>query len=107
MYMNKTLFTLHDTEVLILKPWYGSNRGGTVVLVSGPSFEETDEIMCKFNGVVEYGVVISELYAACTSPPLSTTGRVPFQLYVNNELHQRDAVFYSSKNICVLEYWCH
>ena len=56
--------------------------------------------MCKFNGVVEYGVVISELYAACTSPPLSTTGRVPFQLYVNNELHQRDAVFYSSEHIC-------
>jgi hypothetical protein len=87
--------TTEFAAVLTLKPWYGSNRGGTVVLVSGPSFGETDEIMCKFNGVVEYGIVISELYAACTSPPLSTTGRVPFQLYVNNELHKKDAVFYS------------
>ena len=86
-------------EPLVLQPWYGDRMGGTVVLISGPSFNETDEIMCKFNGINEYGGVVSEVYAACTTPWLPTIGRVPFQLYINNKLHEKDAIFYSGE-IC-------
>ena len=93
--------------------------GGTVILVSGPSFSETDDIMCKFDGINEPGVVISGVYAACTSPWLPTIGRVPFQLYINNKPHQKDAIYYSGE-LCIYvclcmqwwpnvtgRFWCH
>ena len=86
--------------------------GGTVILVSGPTFSETDDIMCEFDGINEPGVVISDVYAACTSPWLPTIGRVPFQLYINNKPHQKDAIFYSGElcnNVCVgvcVCVWC-
>lgn len=87
--------TTEYAEPLTLKPWYGSTMGGTVVLVSGPTFKETDEVVCKFEEIEEYGVVIDEIYTACTTPQLSTIGRIPFQLYINKEAHPKDAVFYS------------
>ena len=69
---------------MTLGPRFGSVLGGTAVLVSGPCFEETDNISCVFNGVEVEGVFVSMTQCLCISPQLSVLGRVSFQLKVVN-----------------------
>ena len=91
----------------MLKPWYGNSLGGTVILVSGPSFKISDRVICLFNGIEVFGMVITAVYAACTSPQIAKYGRVPFHLYINDKLHERDTEFYSCEstvNICTFIY---
>ena len=68
---------------LTLGPRFGSVLGGTAVIVSGPCFEETDNISCVFNGVEVEGVFVSMTQSLCISPQLSVLGRVSFRLRVN------------------------
>ena len=68
--------------VITLAPRLGNVLGGTPVLVSGPCLEETDNIVCTFDGVVVDGVYINETMALCVSPCLSTIGRVVFEVNV-------------------------
>ena len=77
--------------------------GGAAVLVSGPCFDETDNITCVFDGILTEGMFFNELQSLCASPILSRTGALPFRLIVNGTNEFRgDAVFYSSKyDVCI------
>ena len=68
--------------------------GGSSVLVSGPSFtiQEDDNITCMFDDTAVDGIFVSNQQVLCVSPPLSQTGRIPFQLLVTGG---RELVFQS------------
>jgi len=52
----------------------GHFLGVTVVQVSGPCLDESDNITCVFDGQETEGVFVSTTVALCLSPPLMTTG---------------------------------
>ena len=84
------------SSVLTLSPRFGNMLGGTAVLVSGPCFDEADNITRVFDGIPTDGMFFSERQSLCASPILSHTGRVPFQFIVNGtEQFRGDSIFYS------------
>ena len=70
------------TGTLLLAPRLGNVLGGTPVKLSGPCFEEDDDIICQFNDVVVMGTRLNKDIALCVSPQLEVTGRVNLQLTV-------------------------
>ena len=52
--------------------------------ISGPCFDESDNITCVFDGQDVEGVFVNTLIALCISPPLMTIGEVQFQLVVRD-----------------------
>ena len=86
--------------MLALSPRGGHFLGGTVVQVSGPCFFESDNITCVFDGQEIEGVFVNTMVALCLSPPLRTTGGLPFQLVVRSAggsiRSQGTAEFFSS-----------
>jgi len=89
--------------MLTLSPRGGHFLGGTVVKVSGPCLDESDNITCVFDGQETEGVFVSTTVALCLSPPLMTTGGVPFQLVVRSAggsiRSQGTAEFISCKHV--------
>ncbi len=77
------------------------HQGGAAVLVSGPCFQEDDQISCVFDGVAVEGIYVTEDTSLCISPPLPSFGRLPFQLNVTAAngtfKYQGDSVFFSCK----------
>ncbi len=74
--------------MLTLTPSAGSVLGGTAVRVychgHDPCYNETDDIVCTFDGQKVRGVFVNGINAACVSPPLSRLGPVPFELIVRS-----------------------
>lgn len=74
--------------------------GGSPILVSGPYFtvQEENQITCRFNGTTVDGIFVKKQQVLCVSPPLSQTGRVPFQLFVRgNATFYGESVFVSGR----------
>ena len=86
---------------LVLSPAIGSIAGGSAVQVSDSSafFDNTENIECSFDGIRVFAVVFSQVDVVCTSPQLSRTGWVLFQLYRDNVLYTTQAQFYSGNII--------
>ena len=70
--------------------------GGQTVTVQGPCFDQHDNIVCSFDGVMVTGVFVSRFKVVCISPQLSRTGRVTFRLTVNGS-PMGEATFSSCK----------
>ena len=72
---------------IFLKPRYGSELGGTPIVVSGTNLTvaEDDNVTCIFNGKELEGFVINEKEVLCISPEMTVTGRVPFELHIAGE----------------------
>jgi len=89
--------------MLTLSPHGGHFLGGTVVQVSGPCLDESDNITCVFDGQETEGVFVSTRVALCLSPPLMMTGGLPFQLVVRSAggsiRSQGTAEFFSCKHV--------
>jgi len=73
------------TETLSLAPRLGNVLSGTPVKLSGPCFEEEDDITCHFNDVVVTGTQLNKDIALCVSPQLEVTGRINLTLTVTRE----------------------
>lgn len=71
-----------STAKLLLSPRLGNILGGTPIKLSGPCFEEQDNITCRFNDVVVMGTHLSKDIALCVSPQLEVTGRISLELTV-------------------------
>ncbi|XP_048583031.1 protein mesh isoform X2 [Nematostella vectensis] len=55
--------------------------GGTNIILAGPCYEMTDNIICEFaNKYRTRGVYVNEMRAICTAPLVNMTGRVPLKL---------------------------
>ena len=74
-----------------------------MVQVSGPCLDESDNITCVFDGQETEGVFVGTTVALCLSPPLMTTGGLPFQLVVRSAdgsiRSQGTAEFFSCKHV--------
>ena len=75
--------------------------GGTLVRVSGPCFEPSDDVTCLFGDISTPGVFIDQESVACISPAMSAIGRVEVMLEIlrSNQVFtfRRNSFFYSSK----------
>lgn len=60
----------------------GTLLGGECVTVSGITFQEEDEINCKFGEDMLGGLYISESQAACVTPSTRKESAVEFQVKV-------------------------
>ena len=88
------------TGIITLNPCHGNMLGGSPILVSGPYFtvQEEDQITCLFNSTAVDGIFINKQQVLCVSPPVSQTGRVPFQLFVRgNTTFYGESVFVSGR----------
>ena len=72
------------SEKIYLEPRYGSELGGTPIIVSGTNLtvSEEDDITCVFDGRETEGHAINDEEVFCVSPELTRTGRVPFKLRI-------------------------
>ena len=61
-------------------PLVGSMLGGTQIIISGPCFSDTDNIVCDFDGIQVTGQMISGFTALCVSPTFFGVGRIPLSV---------------------------
>ena len=101
-----TLLCIEVTETFSLFPVYiypraGPQQGGTAVIVTGPCFEESYNIICAFGGREVEGIYISEQQALCISPQLPSFGRLTFKLTLTSTtgfiVFEGETIFFSSK----------
>ncbi|XP_021954689.1 protein mesh isoform X2 [Folsomia candida] len=80
--------TAHRQQ-LTFAPESGNMLGGTIVNVTGPCFDKTKKITCRFNTMKVPGAVIDENRATCIMPPLYATGYIDLFVEVDgsNDLH--------------------
>ena len=86
-----------NTVPITLTPRYGHMLGGTAVVVTGPCFSPTDEVICQYSdaeGVT--GMYINEEQFMCVSPSLNKIGEVPFRLNILSLVNQRITFFETS-----------
>ena len=79
------IFLTDNIGRIVLRPRYGSELGGTPIIVTGDKLStgEDDNVTCVFDGVESDGFVTKDGQVLCVSPELSRTGRVPFRLQIN------------------------
>ena len=72
---------------ITLTPRYGSELGGTPVIVTGEKLiaNEEDSVICVFDGRETDGFVTKDGQVLCVSPEMSRTGRVPFRLHISGD----------------------
>ena len=70
--------------LISLDPQFTSTLGGSPIVVSGPrlNISEDDQIVCTFNTVQVPGIYVDSERVLCVSPPLTQTGRMPFEIEV-------------------------
>lgn len=69
-------------------PESGNMLGGTVVNITGPCFEPSDRVHCKFDTEVVQGTVINVNRAVCVQPKLSVQGYVRFEVAIGNNIER-------------------
>ncbi len=74
-----------DVNTITINPNNGHQLGGTPVIITGPCYKETDNILCVFNNnqLVD-GVVINDEEAICISPVMDIIRPVLLELYIND-----------------------
>ncbi|XP_050546629.1 protein mesh-like isoform X2 [Daktulosphaira vitifoliae] len=70
---------------LVFAPESGNMLGGTVVNITGPCFERTDKVRCKFDTEEVVGTVINRNRAICIQPFLMAEGYVIFDVAIGDE----------------------
>ena len=69
---------------LVVSPQSGVMLGGDNILISGPCYKPSHDIVCEFpGGKQSNGSYISDIRASCTVPMLNVTGRLPIKLSIN------------------------
>ncbi|KAL1505442.1 hypothetical protein ABEB36_005011 [Hypothenemus hampei] len=80
---------------LMFAPESGNMLGGTVVNITGPCFNPTDQIICKFDVAdVVYGIVVSRNRAICVQPPLMVEGYVRFEIAIGPGVYKWKGRYY-------------
>ncbi|XP_050303220.1 protein mesh isoform X2 [Anthonomus grandis grandis] len=80
---------------LMFAPESGNMLGGTVVNITGPCFNPTDQVICKFDVAdVVYGTVVSRNRAICIQPPLMVEGYVRFEIAIGPGVYKWKGRYY-------------
>ncbi|CAI8023305.1 Sushi domain-containing protein 2, partial [Geodia barretti] len=77
----------NDDGKITLTPRYGSEIGGTPIIVTGDKITASaeDNVTCVFDGIETDGFVTKDGQVLCVSPEMRRTGRVPFKLHIEGE----------------------
>ncbi|XP_077292474.1 protein mesh-like isoform X2 [Arctopsyche grandis] len=70
---------------LMFAPESGNMLGGTIVNVTGPCFERTDRVICRFDTEDVVGKYAEKNIFTCVQPPLMAEGYVRLEIAVNTE----------------------
>lgn len=93
------LDTPFSDVTLEILPRLGTVLGGTPIRLSGPCYEEDDNITCMFNGKSVVGKYLDRNLALCVSPEFKMIGRITLRLLViqaNREVrYEGQTVFHS------------
>ena len=85
----------------MIGPRFGSQLGGTAVHITGPCFNETDQIACVFDNQPEQsGFYVNNLTVICVSPSFNTIGWKDLTLMVTrdgNLVYTAQSRFYTSE----------
>ena len=95
----KSFSCIYFTEALLLAPRLGNVLGGTPVQLSGPCFEENDNITCYFGDTAVKGTRLNKDRVLCVSPELTIIGRIALKLKVirvNELIFDGQVTFHSS-----------
>ncbi|XP_011160726.2 protein mesh isoform X2 [Solenopsis invicta] len=69
---------------LVFAPESGNMLGGTVVNITGPCFNESQKIKCRFENEVVMGTVIDKNRAICVQPFLKYEGYIRFYIAIDS-----------------------
>ena len=91
-----------------ISPNYGNQLGGTPIIITGPCFNESSSITCRFGEIETPCVRISNREALCISPKLDVKGHIPIKVIIGNVEYVDDSVtFYSRKLLYVCPLYMH
>ena len=69
---------------LVVSPQTVNMLGGDNILISGPCYNQSDDIICEFpGGKRTNGRYLSDIRAFCAVPQLNVTGRMSIKMSVN------------------------
>lgn len=71
--------------------------GGTVVNITGPCFELTDRVACRFDTEEVIGTVVDRNRAICVQPFMMAQGYVRFEVAVNTERYKWKGKYFVGK----------
>ena len=98
-----------QTVPAVIGPRFGSQLGGTAVHITGPCFDETDQITCIFdNQPGQTGFYVNNLTVICVSPSFDTIGWKDLTLMVTrdgNLAYATRSRFYASKLTTFIIMW--
>ncbi|XP_015599243.1 protein mesh isoform X2 [Cephus cinctus] len=69
---------------LVFAPESGNMLGGTVVNITGPCFEPTDKVRCRFDTEIVVGTVIDSNRAICIQPFVKVEGYIRFAVAIGS-----------------------
>lgn len=67
---------------LMFAPESGNMLGGTIVNVTGPCFELTDKVSCKFDTEIVDGAVVDKNRVVCVQPRLFVEGYIYLEIAI-------------------------
>ncbi|XP_032523025.2 protein mesh isoform X1 [Danaus plexippus] len=79
---------------LMFAPESGNMLGGTVVNITGPCFQPTDRISCRFDTESVVGAVVDSNRAICVQPRFYHNGYARFEIAINNEPYKWKGKFF-------------
>lgn len=78
-------------------PESGNMLGGTIVNITGPCFNPTDRITCRFDTESVIGAVVDVNRAICVQPRFWHNGYARFEIAINNEPYKWKGKFFVGK----------
>lgn len=82
---------------LMFAPESGNMLGGTIVNVTGPCFEKTDRVICRFDTEDVVGKYAEKNIFTCVQPPLMAEGYVRLEIAVNTENYKWKGRYFIGK----------
>ena len=81
----------------MISPSHGNIMGGVPITVTGPKFNENDQIKLLFDDIVVDCIYINNDRSLCISPFLFKTGKVTVSLNHNGTALETSTNYFSSK----------
>lgn len=76
------------TLPLVFAPESGNMLGGTIVNITGPCFESTDRVSCRFDTEEVMGIFVDRNRVVCVQPFMLAQGYVRFEISVGTEKYK-------------------
>lgn len=82
---------------LVFAPESGNMLGGTIVNITGPCFNESQKIKCRFENEVVMGTVVDRNRAICVQPFLKYEGYIRFYIAIDGGTYDWKGKYFVGK----------